>query len=262
MLTIISPAKSLDFEEKPPLKEHTLPESLNYTHKLHKEVQKLTPAELSHLMNISSDLALQNFDRFANWETSHNIENAKQAIYAYNGDVYNGLKAKDLKKKEINFAQKHLRIISGFYGLLRPLDLIKPYRLEMGVKLELELENKKNLYDFWTKRITNCLNHDFESQKSELLINLASHEYFKAIDPKGLHAKIVTPVFKDYKNDSYKVVAIYAKKARGLMASFIIRNQIDDKNVEELKNFNLEGYEFTPSMSNKEEWVYTRESQE
>lgn len=258
MLTIISPAKSLDFEEKPLLEDHSIPESINYSQKIIKELQKLSPAELSHLMDISSDLAMLNFDRFARWEANHSIENSKQAIFAYTGDVYGGMHIKKFKKKDFLFAQEHLRIISGFYGLLRPLDLIKPYRLEMGVKLELE--SKKNLYEFWSRRITNCIISQLESQKSKRMVNLASNEYFKVISLKLLDADIITPVFKDYKNDSYKVIGIYAKKARGMMASYIIRNQIDDNNVEELKKFNQEGYEFTPSLSNKNEWVFTRES--
>lgn len=257
MLTIISPAKSMDFEEEPVIDKYTTPEFVNNTQKLIKELQELKPTELSLLMDISPNLAMLNFERFAHWTPEHTPGNAKQAILAYDGDVYEGLDATSFTKKDFEFAQEHLRILSGLYGALRPLDLIKPYRLEMGIKLEAD--NKKNLYEFWTRKLSTYFKQLLEDQKSNTIVNLASNEYSKAINTNLMEAEIIKPVFKDRKDDSYKLISFYAKKARGLMAAFITKKRIDDKNLEKIKTFNEKGYEYNDNLSQGNEWVFTRE---
>lgn len=258
MLIIISPAKSLDFESEHKSKEFSLPDSLDYSQKIIKETQLMDSADIAQLMKISSELALLNHSRFANWNIDHNLKNAKQSIFAYSGDVYVGLDAKSFNTEELGFAQAHLRIISGLYGALRPLDLIMPYRLEMGVKLPVG--DKNNLYEFWGKKITESINNDLKAQNSEMLINLASNEYFRSIDKKILKADVVTPVFKDFKNGTYKVIGFFAKKARGMFANYVVKNKIKDKDVEKLKQVSIGGYVYEHSMSNENEWVFTRDN--
>lgn len=215
-----------------------------------KDLRKLTTTNIQNLMKVSSKIAELNADRFLEWNLPFNETNAKAAIYAFKGDVYTGLDAESLSKDDIDFAQEHLSILSGLYGLLRPLDLMQAYRLEMGTKFANT--GGKNLYEFWGNKITEEIN----KKEKEYIINLASNEYFKAVNKKILKAEIITPVFKDEKNGTLKVISFYAKKARGLMTRFIIQNRMI--NVEEIKNFNLGGYAFSENLSTDKEWVFTR----
>ncbi len=205
-------------------------------------------------MSISDNLATLNAQRYESYEQPFSLDNAKQSVLAFKGDVYNGLNTDGLTPNDLRFAQEHLRILSGLYGLLRPLDLIQPYRLEMGTKLK----NKKgkDLYAFWGNKITELLNEDLATQKDKILVNLASKEYFKAIQPRDLEGKLLTISFKEYRDDKYKVIAFNAKKARGLMSRFIIQKRIMD--VEKIKTFDLEDYFFNPDLSDDKEWVFTR----
>jgi cytoplasmic iron level regulating protein YaaA (DUF328/UPF0246 family) len=206
-------------------------------------------------MGISDKLGVLNYDRYQEWSTPFTEDNAKQAVLAFNGDVYTGLDANSFKADEFKFAQKHLRILSGLYGLLKPLDLMQPYRLEMGTKFANQ--RGKDLYQFWGETITEALNKQLKSVKSDVLVNLASNEYFKSVKPKLLNAEVITPVFKDWKGDKYKIISFYAKKARGLMAAYIIKNKLTD--VEAIKGFDYEGYCFNEGMSSAKEWVFTRQ---
>jgi cytoplasmic iron level regulating protein YaaA (DUF328/UPF0246 family) len=217
----------------------------------------LAPAKISSLMKISDKLAGLNADRYAQWSTPFNADNAKQAVLAFNGDVYIGLQAQTFEQQDFDFAQQHLRILSGLYGLLKPLDLMQAYRLEMGTKLATS--RGKNLYEFWGDIITTKLNKDLAAQGDNVLINLASNEYFKAVKPRNLDGMIVNPVFKDEKNGEYKIISFYAKKARGLMARYIIKNRLDD--VSQLRNFDLEGYSFSAALSTPEQPVFVRAEQ-
>ena len=250
MLMVVSPAKSLDFESPAQSKKFTEPRFLADSKKLVSDLKKLKPEEISELMNISETLGELNFARYANWQMPFDLKNSKQAIFAFKGDVYNGINAPTLSTEDLDFAQDKVRMLSGLYGVIRPLDLIQPYRLEMGTKLSNAKGN--DLYDYWGSDISDVLNDD----ESELIINLASIEYFKAIDKKSLNAKILDIVFKEKKGDSYKVIGIYAKRARGLMVNFIIRNRLD--NPEALKDFSDEGYRFDRELSNDSTWVYLR----
>lgn len=255
MILVISPAKTLDFETQPPIDTHSEPVHLKQSRALVKELKPLAPKDLSQLMGISDQLASLNASRYQEWKTPFTPKNAKQAVYAFKGDVYTGLEAESLKKRDMNFAQKHLRILSGLYGLLKPLDLIQPYRLEMGTKFKNS--KGKDLYEFWGSKITDALNTDLKDSKSEVLVNLASNEYFKSVQKKSLAADVITPVFKDYKNGQYKVISFFAKKARGLMAAYIIQNRITD--VEQIKDFDVAGYRFSAEDSKPKEWVFLRD---
>jgi cytoplasmic iron level regulating protein YaaA (DUF328/UPF0246 family) len=206
------------------------------------------------LMHVSGNIADLNQQRFKKWKTPFNPENARQAIFAFKGDVYIGLDAYSMTAQNVDFAQDHLRILSGLYGLLRPLDLMQAYRLEMGTRIDTDMGN--NLYQFWDGRITKSLNQELKQSDSKTLINLASNEYFKSIKAKLLKADVITPVFKDYNKGSYQVIGFFAKKARGLMARYLIDNEID--NPADLKDFSAEGYAFNKTMSNSHEWVFTR----
>ena len=206
-------------------------------------------------MGISPKLSQLNFERFVNWQLPFNMENAKQAILAFTGDVYTGIDASTLNETELQTAQTDLRILSGLYGVLKPLDLIQAYRLEMGKKLQTP--KGKNLYEFWGDKITNEINKTLKEKEDKYLINLASNEYFKSVNKKEVKAEIITPVFKDLKNGQYKVISFFAKKARGLMTRFIIQNQITDP--EYLKAFNSDGYVFNPHLSKNQELVFTRD---
>jgi cytoplasmic iron level regulating protein YaaA (DUF328/UPF0246 family) len=257
MLIVVSPAKSLDFETKAPTRKFTDPQYLAESTQLVGQLQKLSPEDFSELMHISSDLGELNHMRFANWHTPFDLKNSKQAIFAFKGDVYIGLEAEKFSRADLNFAQNHLRILSGLYGLLRPLDLMQPYRLEMGSKFK----NKKgkNLYEFWDDQLTENLNELFEKDKKPVLVNLASIEYFSAIKPKSLNAEIISPVFKDLSNEKYKIVSFFAKKARGYMTAFIIQNKI--KNPERLKEFDVEGYRYSEEDSTPTQPVFLRDTQ-
>jgi cytoplasmic iron level regulating protein YaaA (DUF328/UPF0246 family) len=254
MLIVISPAKTLDYEAPAKTKVFTTPDYLDYSQRLINRLRNLSSLDISELMKVSSKIAELNFDRYESWKKPFNQKNAKQAILAFKGDVYSGLDAESFKADDFKFAQNHLRVLSGLYGLLRPLDLMQPYRLEMGTKLDTE--EGKNLYEFWGSTITEGLNKQLKKIKSDTLINLASNEYFKSVKPKELNATIITPAFKEYKNGEYKMIGIYAKKARGLLSRYIIKNKLSDP--EEIKSFNDEGYRFNKTLSKGNNWVFTR----
>ncbi len=253
MQIIISPAKTLDFETKPKFTDHSRPAFLDDSCELMDQLKQLDPTDLSSLMKISEKLGQLNYQRNQSWQLPFSPENAKQCLYAFKGDVYSGLEADQLNKKDIQFAQKHLRILSGLYGLLKPLDLIQPYRLEMGTRLSNEKGN--NLYQFWGDKLTEALNTELD--KNAVLINLASNEYSKAVQMNNVHAEIITPVFKDKKNGAYKLISFYAKKARGMMSRFIITNKIIDPEL--IKTFDLGGYRFNERLTNNNDWVFTRD---
>ena len=217
-------------------------------------LKKKKPAQLAKLMDISPKLAELNFQRFQAWNPVFTPENSWQSVLMFNGDVYQGLKAETFTASDFEIAQQKLRILSGVYGLLKPLDLIQPYRLEMGTNLSVA--RKKNLYDFWKTKITAKLNDELSLNDHKLLINLASNEYFSAIDTKKLKARIITPSFKENKDSKYQMVSFFAKRARGLMSRFIIQNNISDP--EELKAFDSEGYYFNNQLSGENDWVFTR----
>src|SRR5690606_35912871 len=219
------------------------------------QLKTMAPGEISELMSISDALGVLNANRFQTWHTPFTPENAKQAVLAFKGDVYVGLEAESLNEADLAFAQKHLRILSGLYGLLKPLDLIQPYRLEMGTSLKNE--RGANLYSFWGERLTQALNQELAGNAEPVLVNLASNEYFKAIKPKALQARIITPQFLDRKGDQYKIVSFWAKKARGMMSAYIIRNRLTQP--EQLKQFDVAGYVFNAERSKGDQWVFTRD---
>lgn len=254
MLIILSPAKSLDISKQELCKSWHQPHFQQEAKALMGVLKKMSPKELSKLMKISPKLANLNWTRFKEWKLPSTPQNSKQAIFCFKGDVYTGLNALTLTPSEINFAQDHLRILSGLYGSLSPLDLIQPYRLEMGSKLKLDKWG--NLYEFWGDSITNVLNDYISSKNLKYLINLASHEYFKVIHPDKINARIITPVFKEYRNGQYKFFNVFGKKARGLMTRFIIQNKITKP--KKMKLFDLEGYSYNEPMSNGNEWIFTR----
>jgi cytoplasmic iron level regulating protein YaaA (DUF328/UPF0246 family) len=252
MKIIISPAKSLDFETKAPTSLHTQPRFLEQSEKLNKKLKTLSKKNISELMKISDALSALNYDRNQTWKTPFSPDNAKQAIYSFTGEVFRGIDAYSLSEEKIPLLQDRLRILSGLYGILKPLDLIQPYRLEMGTKLSIQ--KTTNLYKFWNDKIAKSLNE--ELKEGELLVNLASTEYFKAIPKKILKVPMITPVFKDFKNGEYKTIMTFAKKARGLMVRYIIDHNI--KTIEGLKNFNVERYRFSEKMSSENELLFTR----
>ncbi|AYA65379.1 peroxide stress protein YaaA [Alteromonas sp. RKMC-009] len=258
MLVVVSPAKNLDFETPVPVASFTRPAMLSSAEALVETCRKLTPADLSSLMKISDKLATLNANRFDSFTTPFTKDNARQALYAFNGDVYTGLDAYSLSEQDVEYAQQHLRMLSGLYGLLRPLDLMQPYRLEMGTRLENP--KGKNLYEFWGTDITLALNKALEEQGDNVLINLASNEYFKSVKAKSLDGMIITPHFKDKKNGQYKVISFFAKKARGLMARYVIQNRIED--VAGLKAFSEAGYVFSPEQSTETDLVFLRDEAE
>ena len=257
MLALISPAKTLDYESSLPTDQHTQARLLEHSQELIEVASKLSVTEISILMSVSEKIANLNVGRFRDWQPEFDLSNARQAIFAFKGDVYTGLDAYNLKDHDISYAQEHLRMLSGLYGLLRPLDLMMPYRLEMGTKLANSRGH--NLYEFWGHTITELINYDLAAANSELLVNIASDEYYKSVKENKIQAEIIKPVFLDQKNGKYKVISFYAKKARGLMARFIIENQID--RVEDLKGFNTEGYYFDAESSLKGELVFKRDEQ-
>ena len=252
MKIIISPAKSLDFETEPTTSLYTQPQFLEQSVKLNKKLKTISRKKLSEMMSISKDLASLNYDRNQDWQTPFTPKNAKQAIYAFTGEVYRGININSLEEEKLPLLQERLRILSGLYGLLKPLDLIQPYRLEMGTRLKVG--RKENLYKFWGNILANALNE--ELLEGELFINLASSEYFKAIPKKVLKAPMITPVFKDFKNGQYKTIMTFAKKARGLMVRYLIDNNIET--LEGLKGFHTEGYGFSEEMSTETEIVFIR----
>jgi len=254
MLAILSPAKKLDFKSDLPQKKNTQIRFPDEAAELVDQLRHFSPKELMNLMSISQNLADLNAERFHKWHWPYSDKEGRQAIYAFNGEAYNGLDADSLNSKEIDAAQQHLRILSGLYGLLRPLDLILTYRLEMGTKLENA--NGKDLYKFWGDKIAKQLDEDLRKDNHKALVNLASQEYFKSIDLEKISKPVITPVFKENKNGQYKVISVYAKKARGMMVRFIIKNQLTDP--EALKAFDIDGYHFNNDLSNGSEMVFTR----
>ncbi|MEH0673783.1 peroxide stress protein YaaA [Vibrio scophthalmi] len=257
MLIVVSPAKTLDYESPLVTETYTQPELIDYSKQLIEVCRKLTPADVASLMKVSDKIADLNVGRFQEWSETFTLDNARQAILAFKGDVYTGLDAQTLTEADFEYAQRHLRMLSGLYGLLKPLDLMQPYRLEMGTKLANE--KGTNLYQFWGNVITDKLNQAITEQGDNVLINLASNEYFKAVKQKNLDAQVITPVFKDCKNGQYKVISFYAKKARGMMARFIIENRIES--VADLTRFNTAGYTFAEDESSATELVFKREEQ-
>ena len=255
MLTVISPAKTLDYEKPAITRQATQPAFLSRAGELVEDARRLTPGDIQRLMGVSESIANLNHERFMNWHPEFTPQNAKQALLAFKGDVYTGLAAETLDAKGLKFAQKHLRILSGLYGLLRPLDLMQPYRLEMGLRFNNRVG--KNLYEFWGNDISDAVQADLKKSGSPLLINLASNEYFKSVNAKTLDAEIITPVFKDLKQGKYKMISFFAKKARGLMARFIIDRQLNDP--EGLKEFDAEGYYFSKTLSTASELVFLRD---
>ncbi|WP_417546515.1 peroxide stress protein YaaA [Marinobacter sp.] len=254
MLMVISPAKTLDYESPLATETYTQPDFLDDACELIDQLKELEPHQVSNLMSISDKLGQLNAERFQSWHTPFSPKNARQAVLAFKGDVYTGLDAESFSEQDFSFAQKHLRMLSGLYGILKPLDLMQPYRLEMGTKFE----NKrgKDLYAFWGNRLTREINRLLKSD-DEVLVNLASNEYFKSLKKKDLEGRLITPQFKDWKNGQYKMISFYAKKARGLMCRYAILNRITDAN--DLKGFDLDGYYFSEDQSDKNSWVFLRD---
>ena len=252
MKIVISPAKSLNFESEAPAITSTQPIFLKESERLSKILKKKSARSLSKLMSISPALGQLNFERNQNWELPFTLDNSKQAIYAFTGEVYRGIDVNSLPVEDLSFLQDNLRILSGQYSVLKPLDLMQAYRLEMSTRLKVGV--KPNLYKFWDKKITEALNA--EMQEGELFVNLASNEYFKVLQPKLLKTPVITPVFKEFKNGEYKVVMTFAKLARGLMVRYIVDHKID--NIEGIKGFNVNGYGFDENLSTDTELVFTR----
>ena len=241
------------------LHRFTQPDFLSDTEVLVEQLRQLSAQEISSLMKVSDKLAQLNASRYQTWQSNFDTTNAKQALLAFQGDVYQGMNVDSFKQEDFDFAQQHLRILSGLYGILRPLDLIQPYRLEMGTKLvhaKLQGLSANTLYEFWGEKLTQAINRQLEKLDNKTIVNLASNEYFKAVKPRLLTGKIITPVFKDWKNGKYKIISIYAKKARGMMTAYIIRNRLEK--VEDLKDFAEAGYKFDIELSDSENLVFTR----
>lgn len=255
MLLVISPAKALDYESPLPSHRHTQPRFLDRSAALIGVLRDLSPAQIAGLMDLSDPLAALNFARYAEWRTPFTARNARPAVFAFNGDVYDGLAARSLGEEDIAWAQSRLRILSGLYGVLRPLDLTQAYRLEMGTRLATPAG--KDLYTFWGDTITDSLNADMKKSGGEpVLVNLASEEYFKSVKTKRIATRIVTPVFQDWKGGTYKIISFFAKRARGLMCRYAITQRVDA--VEQLKAFDLDGYAFAPEASEGDVWVFRR----
>lgn len=254
MLIIISPAKRMSPATGKDDTGHTFPRHLDKSARLVEEIRKLSPEELQDLMNVNAEIARLNFERYRQWETPFDTENAGQALLAFRGDVYRTMDPLSFTGEDLDFARDRLRILSGLYGILRPLDLIRPYRLEMGSKFSPP--GKRDLYEFWSDAITSSVNEDMKQQKEKVLVNLASREYFRALDAGKLEGRTVVPAFKQYREGKYRVAGIPAKLARGMMTRFIIQNRIEK--AEEIKLFSQEGYSYDENLSSAEEWVFTR----
>ena len=254
MLIVISPAKTLDFQKEISNEDFSIPENLDKSELLVNTLKKKNPKKLTELMGISPKLGQLNYERYQEWQLPFSPENAKQAVFVFKGEVYVGLHIEQFLRDDLLFAQNHLRILSGLHGLLKPLDLIQPYRLEMGTRLKYRRKN--NLYEFWGDLITKSLQTALQDQDDDVLINLASDEYFKSIDKKKLKAKIITPVFKDFKNGEYKFLSFYGKKARGMMSRYILLNRINK--VDDLKFFEEDGYFYNDNLSSGDQLVFTR----
>lgn len=254
LLLVLSPAKSLDYDTEPPTKKHTGPRLLDESAQLIDRLRQLSPAEIASLMSLSDPLAVLNHARYADWTQPFSPTNAKPAVFAFNGDVYDGLAAGTLPANALDWLQGHVRILSGLYGLLRPLDLMQAYRLEMGTKLRNA--RGKDLYAFWGERITELLAADLKVAKAKVLVNLASEEYFKSVKPALLDVPVVQPVFQDWKDGRYKIISFYAKRARGLMARYAAETR--PKDVAALKGFDLDGYAFAQEASDDFTWLFRR----
>ena len=256
MIIVLSPAKSLDYESRQTKRKFTLPIFLEQSEQLVNKLRELQPADLASLMQISDSLAQTNFGRYREWRTPFTLKNARQAIFAFKGDVYLGLKAEQFSSADLNYAQKHLRILSGLYGILKPLDLMQPYRLEMG--RQFGGNGASNLYEFWGTALTDSLNSELASaaRNNRVLVNLASNEYFKSIQPKAIQAEILSPQFKDWSSGKYRVISFFAKKARGEMAAWIIRNRL--KRPDQLHDFDVDGYRFDAGESTADRPVFKR----
>ena len=257
MFFVLSPAKNLNEKAPAPVKEFTQPDLLAEAEILMRQLRELAPQQIAELMHVSDKIALLNAERNAEWHTPFTPDNAKQAVFMFNGDVYEGIAADTLEPEQIQYLQQHVRLLSGLYGVLRPLDLMQPYRLEMGTAFANT--RGKNLYEFWGDIITDLLNDTLAQAGSDILINLASQEYFKSVNTKKLKARLITPVFKDEKNGKYKIISCYAKRARGLMVRYAAEHNITDPEM--LKNFDYEGYSFNAAASNESEWVFMRKEQ-
>ena len=262
MLFLISPAKKLDFDSVAQTDAYSIPDFLPHAQQLIDTLLDYSAADISKLMHLSDNLAQLNYQRYHDWQQPFSSQNAKQAISIFKGDVYTGMNIESFNDEQLAFTQQHLRILSGLYGLLRPLDLIQPYRLEMGTKLNNT--RGKNLYDFWGSLITDAINQQLKQSSSQFLINLASNEYFKSVKTKDIKNSIITPVFKELDaknstpdNKNYKIISLFAKRARGMMAAFILKKQLS--NVEDIKGFNTAGYVFNEVLSSQYNWVFTRD---
>ena len=254
MLMLLSPAKTLDYETPPTTNSFSIPDYLGKSSELVKVLKQKSFLDLMELMQVSQKIAELNVERFNQWKLPFSTENAKQAVLAFKGDVYKGLDASALSENRLAYTQSHLRILSGLYGLLRPLDLMQPYRLEMGLKLTTK--KGENLYQFWGEKITDALNVLLAKQDEPVLINLASNEYFKSVQKKNLDGRLITPEFKDWKNGKYKMISFFAKKARGLMVRYAIDHNIQKAEV--LQNFDYDGYHFNLELSRADKWVFSR----
>ncbi len=254
MLIVLSPAKSLDFKTPSSTSHFTLPQFLTESQQLVDQLQAMTPADLASLMKISDKLAVLNVARYGSWRLPFTSKNAKQALLSFTGDVYRGLDAPTLRQNGLDYAQENIRILSGLYGILKPLDLMQPYRLEMGTRLQNS--QGKELYEFWGEKLCNTIQKELQHHQFPVLVNLASKEYFTALKLASFQHQVITPAFKDWKNGQYKHINFYAKKARGLMTRFAIDNQITDP--EQLKGFDYEGYQFDEKLSADSNWVFTR----
>ena len=254
MLIVISPAKTLDFDTQPVTQQYSQPEMLNQSESLINILTTKSPADIESLMKISPKLSELNVERYHNWSKPFKPSNAKQAVLAFKGDVYTGLDAETFSEDDFTYAQEHLRILSGLYGVLKPLDLMQAYRLEMGIRLENP--KGKNLNDFWGSDITKKINAQLSEINSDVLLNLASNEYFKSVKKKEVEGDIVTPVFKDWKNDQYKMISFYAKKARGLMSAWVIQNKVSK--LDDLNKFDVDGYQYSANDSDPLNPVFLR----
>lgn len=254
MLIFLSPAKSLDYKTPPHVATHSLPAYLQQSATLIEQLRKLSPADIANLMDLSDPLALLNFNRYADWSLPFTPDNAKQAVLAFDGDVYDGLSAKTLSAADLDFAQSQVRILSGLYGILKPLDLIQPYRLEMGTKFANQAG--KDLYAFWGETLLDAINAELDAMPHPVAVNLASEEYFKAAVGRKIKGQLIQPVFEDWKGGRYKIISFYAKRARGLMTRYAVLNRLSDP--EGLKDFDSDGYAYAPEASDDKSWVFRR----
>ena len=257
MLMVISPAKTLDYDTPPTTQRFTQPEHLDHAQALISQLRDMSPQQIGELMHLSDKLAALNVARYGSWDAAFTPNNAKQALLAFKGDVYTGLNANDFTEEDLDFAQRHLRMLSGLYGVLRPLDLMQPYRLEMGTKLANP--RGKDLYAFWGEGISEWLNEALAAQGDDVLLNLASNEYFGAVKRKALNARVIDVDFKDMKNGQYKIISFYAKKARGLMSRYVIKERI--KKPEQLTSFDYDGYRYCHDSSSPDHLVFLRDAQ-